>query len=64
MSINEPHAQRRGWLKNGNPTGTRVPSPGAVSRLGKAPPAGHHPCAMEDAGCTAVRVLAHAPRPA
>lgn len=45
----EPHAQRRGWLKNGNPPGDFLAAPrcGAKSRLG-------HPCrqpAMKNGRC-------------
>ena len=36
MASNEPHAKRRGWLKNGNPTGdpSTAPRCGAKTRMG------------------------------
>ena len=36
--VNEPHKQRRGWLKNGNPSGdfSKTPRCGAKTRRGTA----------------------------
>ena len=38
MAINEPHAKRRGWLKNGNPTGDPSAAPRCGSKTRKGTP--------------------------
>lgn len=52
----QPHAKRRGWLKNGNPVGdfTKAPRCGAITRKGtpcQAPAMANGRCRMHG-GCS------------
>lgn len=59
-SKNEPHAKRRGWLKNNNPPGdfTRAPRCGAKTRKGtpcKAPAMANGRCRLHGGKSTGPR---------
>src|SRR5271166_734374 len=63
MAINEPHAKRRGWLKNGNPTGDPgiAPRCGAKTRKGtrcKGPAMRNGRCRMHGGASTGPRTRA------
>src|SRR5260370_41726440 len=63
MAINEPHAKRRGWLKNGNPTGdpSTAPRCGAKTRKGtrcKGPAMSNGRCRMHGGASTGPRTRA------
>src|ERR1017187_9017507 len=60
MAINEPHAKRRGWLKNGNPAGdpSTAPRCGAMTRNGapcKGPALHNGRCRMHGGTSTGPR---------
>src|SRR5208283_2576542 len=60
MEINEPHAKRLGWLKNGNPTGdpSTAPRCGAKTRKGapcKGPAMKNGRCRMHGGASTGPR---------
>ena len=63
MAINEPHAKRRGWLKNGNRTGdpSTAPRCGAKTRMGtrcKGPAMRNGRCRMHGGASTGPRTRA------